>query len=354
MKRVVTLTSHRVWLNIRSLITQPLTAILLFILPTLFCASGTVIAPVTYHLGMMISAVVAICSIVTYGTVAGSFRRSTLNVNSNLTIAVRWIDNLATLFTLLIMSMVMLTYVLSVFTLFDYLGILLVTTSRYSELHSVDFANSIDWISIYYNALLVSILTFSLCYLYQGFFDSDIMFYVLAVVVLILLMLLGSSINNYFYLSNRMYWDPMYMGDGGTTIVFYDNVTPFGKSGYFISLLFPYYAPSQIMHLSGDAYRYSDFDSNVVWTFFDTMRHNSDMVEQSGISGWRWNILYFMPYIHIAFWWSIGFIYKLSTGKIILGLHKSEITNFNYKNREEDDRIKISDQSSIVRAVDRI
>lgn len=286
MKEVSTLVGQRIYLNLKSITTNALTMILLFAIPTLFCSATIVFLPIKYNFEAIIVPSVMLISFITYGTIAGSFRRSTLNKNSNLTIAVRWVDNLATIGTMVILSLLVITFLLVVLTIFNLAGMMWITTTQKSNQFEFSFFFDLDLILIYYNVLLVSIISYSLSYLFQGFFDSDMMFFTLAIILFILFMLFGATINNYFW-----------MNDSGV-IEFSSNQSLYGENFYIPSLLFPFYAPSQVIRIQGDIM--VNGNPNSIWMFID------------GANAWKWNIIWFVPYFHIVFWWVIGFAWKVT------------------------------------------
>lgn len=280
------LTSERVYLNIKSLGTNVTTLILMLCVPALFCFSAVIIAPVYYDFGVIISASVMLVSFITYGTIAGTFRRSTLNKNSNTTAAVKWVDNLATIVTMLFLGYFITMFVIVLIWVFDIMGILLVDFNEHSKNHPITFMQSIGFINIFYNATLIIVITYSMSYLFQGFFDSDMMFFTLALLMLILLLLLGATLNDYF----GLYEDGVhYTGEWST---------PFRDEGFIPSLLFPFYAPSQMLRLNADALQSVDYNIFDTWTWMQ------------GEDSWRYNILWFTPYFHIIGWWFLGFAYK--------------------------------------------
>ncbi len=294
----MSLTAKRIILNFKSFATNPLTAILLFLVPTLFCFSTVVIAPIRYDLGLILTSAIVLMELVTYGTVAGAFRRSTLNKNTNLTVGVRWIDNLATIGTMFIMGVIMVTYVLLLLSIFDVTGILLISFNERSSLYENAFITSISLSIIYYYAVVLTLITYSVSYFFQGFFDSDMMFFTLGLIIFIALMLLGATFNDYFYVSHI---DPK----TSSTTIKYADWSPYGEWMFGPSLLFPFYVPTQVIKLNGDFIVHPELEKSVVWSFLssaDAYNFGGDI--------WKWNIMWFVPYFHIFFWWTMGFTYK--------------------------------------------
>ncbi len=294
-------TTHRVYLNFKAMGNDMFTMSLIFLLPTIIALSSVVIAPIKYNLGNIIAMSIMIVEIVTYGTVAGAFRRSTLNKNSNLTIGVRWIDNLATLITMIFVSMITLLYVLTIVTLFDVMGILIINShwlkSRDLEYLVISAVNL--WSYIYWS-LLLGVITYSISYFFQGFFDSDMMFVTLGIFLFIGILIFGATLNSYFTIDNV--YDPK--GEEALATIKY-IWTPMGDSMFIPSLFFPYYAPSQFMRINSELITNLTYDRSLLWTFF-----NSSNSKYFNESIWKWNILWFVPYMHIFFWWFVGFIYK--------------------------------------------
>lgn len=301
MINMIKLTFQRVALNFSSLFTTPLTLILLISIPTLYCLSATVIAPINYQIGCILASSVIIVSIVNYGTVAGSFRRSTLNKNSNLTIGIRWIDNLTTVITMIIAGLITLTYCLLILSLFDNMGILI---REHWSGQDLSFARSISWSSIYYQSFLLILISYSISYLFQGFFDSDMMFFTMAIVIQLLLLILGATTNNFFRITSHR--------DGLFHSGYYIKMkkTLLGSWSFVPSLLFPFYAPTQFMALSGDLLSHGDYDKSLVWEWIKPETYSGFWLSKISFDSWKFNVLYFVPYIHILFWWLTGFTYK--------------------------------------------
>ncbi len=286
------LSLQRVLLNLKSLGTYPLVIFLGILIPTLFCLASTIILPIEYNFGLVIGIVSMLIGFVVYGTVAGSFRRSTLNKNTNLTVAVRWVDNLATLLTMIILTVIVATYAILFIIFLNETGGLLLRFGEsheaiYSRDENVDFFKELGFANIYYNILLISVITYSMSYLFQGFFDSDIMFFSLALVMVLLFALFGSTLNNYFEFS------------GDTHNIEWATYLMMPESFYVPSLLFPFYVPSQFLRLQGDSILH-DGNPKDIWVWLNGVEH-----------AWRYNLMWFVPYIHIFGWWTLGFIYKI-------------------------------------------
>lgn len=281
------LTLRRVYLNLASLTTNILTLLLMFFIPTLFCLGTTVIAPFYPNFGYIITTTAMLSGFIVYGTVAGTFRRSTLNKNSDLTMGVKWIDNLTTIITMLIMAFIMVNYELILFTIFDSIHILILLDHPDLQLwHDLSIT------LVYYWMFITVIITYSISYFIQGFFDSDMFFFTVAVVFTIGMMILGATIFSYFAYKGQYKPKAEIPGIEGT-----DNFNKYPFM-YWISLAFPFYTPSQMMRLQGDALL-RGLDPTSIWCWANIDEH-----------AWQFNILWFVPYGHIIIWWISGFIYK--------------------------------------------
>lgn len=284
----IELTLKRVYLNLSSLTTNLLTFFLLFLVPTIFCLSTTVIAYFYYDFGLIITMTAMLSGFIVYGTVAGAFRRSTLNKNSELTIGVKWIDNITTIITMLIMAYVMIHYEILLFVIFNQFDILILNGG--GELNLI---GGLGWIHMYYWMFVTVIITYSISYFFQGFLDSDMLFFTIAVIFTIFIMILGATIFNYFYYTDTVH-NPRLMDVEVEVRLEYLN-EHYGM--YWVSLFFPFYAPSQMMRLQGDALMHS-LPTNSLWCWV------------MGEKGWTYNLLWFIPYFHIFTWWIAGFLYK--------------------------------------------
>ncbi len=289
----IKLSMQRVWLNLKSLGTYPMVVFLGFLIPSLFCLASTIILPIDYNFGLIIGVITMLIGFIVYGTVAGSFRRSTLNKNTNLTVAVRWVDNFATLVTIILLGFILATYAMGLIMLLNNAGILLLRYGNAGEPHNVyssqediNLWKELGFINIYYNVFIISVITYSMSYLFQGFFDSDLMFFSLALIMTILFFLFGSTLNNYFEFSydDHVQW--------GTLLIMPDWF-------YYPSLLFPFYVPAQLLRLQGDSILHNASPKHI-WDWLEGTKY-----------AWRYNIMWFVPYVHIFGWWTLGFVYKI-------------------------------------------
>lgn len=294
------ITMHRVYLNFKAMVNEFYTLALILLLPTIICLSTISFIVLKYSLGPLITSSIMIVEIITYGTIAGSFRRSTLNKNSNLTIGVRWIDNLATLITMILISIIVLCYVLALLTLFDLIGIMIVDASG-SRSSSFDYLllSAVNIPMIFYQSILVGIISYSFSYFFQGFFDSDMMFVTLGVLLFISIIIFGATMNNYFRLDDIM--DPR--NSGIDTYIKY-NPDIMGNGLFIPSLFTPFYVPCQVMRVASQQMTRPEINNAIVWSW----QSSSNGV--IGSNAWKWNILWFVPYFHILFWWIVGFMYK--------------------------------------------
>ncbi len=228
-----------------------------------------------------------------YGTVAGSFRRSTLNKNSDLTVGIRWVDNASTIITMIIMSVIMMLFITITLELFAWTGIMLVTLDgvRTSDRH-IEILKHLDLINVVYQTFLTSIITYSLSYFVQGFFDSDMVFFTFAICLSILLIIFGGTVNSYFRIHKVSYF-PVEWG------VEYEADSLMGDAFFIPSLFFPYYSQSAMLKLNMMSVVFNGGESSHVlwhWTSYN--------------EGWRYSLLWISPYVNILIWWALGFVYK--------------------------------------------
>ncbi len=298
MWNIIKLSTQRVYLNFKSMVINPLTMVLLILIPFLFCITTTLFAPARYQLGMIIGASIVLVSFVVYGSVAGSFRRSTLNSNLEMTASIKWTDNLATIGTMVIMTFLVLGFNIGLLIIFNKMGILLFGPEGYvNSKYTYNFLN-LNYFFIIYNSLLITVITYSIAYLIQGFFDSEMFFFTTAIVFLILLLIFGSTLNQYFIVN------------GSTGELLYNNYSIMPEGFYIPSLLFPYYAPTQMLQVQGQLLTvHFDVNPKDVYNTFNPWSWQNNIIDFNGglICDWKWNILWFVPYFHILFWWFIGF-----------------------------------------------
>ncbi len=295
MMEFIKLSTNRVYLNFKSVFSNLLTAILLFVIPFLFCVSTLIIVPIGYFYGIIMTGSTMLSGFIIYGTVAGSFRRSTLNKNSNLTVGIRWVDNASTIITMVLMSITMMLFITITLEIFAWTGLMLVKLDgiRTSEEH-IEILKHLDILNVVYQTVITSLITYSLSYFIQGFFDSDMVFFTFAICMSILLMIFGGTVNSYFNIGKV---GPFYKP--GDWVVIYKADSLMGDAFYIPSLFFPYYSQSAMLKLNMMSVVFDEGSSaHALWSW------------TSYNQGWRYSMLWISPYINILIWWAIGFVYK--------------------------------------------
>lgn len=305
MKELIHLSLERVILNFKSVFSSIYLVFLIFLIPTLICTSTLILSPVIYSFGFIMTSTIMLSSFIIYGTVAGSFRRSTLNKNSDLTVSVRWVDNASTILTMIIMSIIMLFFVLFVLSIFNLTGWMMLTFEDKSS--DRDFSVWLDLAisSVVYQVLLITIITYSLSYFIQGFFDSDMIFFTVAISMLILTLLFGAVLNSYFHIAdNPGEVDPRFMIDGNA--ILFGKYSTMPEWFFYPSLLFPYYSCAEILKLNMYTSVTVESTKNVSLIVWSLTSYNEP---------WTYTLLWIIPYVNIALWWTAGFAYKSNIKK---------------------------------------
>lgn len=172
-----------------------------------------------------------------------------------------------------------------------------------NDIYLLDFKNSFYFI---YQIILITLITFSIYFMINRFNISEKLFMVIVVILFVFTFVSAGLLNNFFYIST-VYLLPKF-----------DTPT---NHGLFIPSLFsPYFSVSQqlssFMRIKTLDVRNPDLVTPWIWLTKEKLSSagNSWMDQVP----WRWNILFFVPYMHISFYFGLSFlINKINPGKTL-------------------------------------
>ncbi len=161
---------------------------------------------------------------------------------------------------------------------------------------------------MWYQCLIVVLITLSFTYTANKIKLSKLWFWNLIAIILIILLIFGGAMNNYFHrtatLSSGVVY-PVFKIDGDLR----SNNSLFPNLLFIpTTILFPYYSPSLMMTVSGQLIKFRSSNNGIeVWWgmwrgYSPWLWEKQSLLDLVGSSSkaWKWNILWIMPYIHIA------------------------------------------------------
>ncbi len=304
-------------LNNKTIASRPMNLALLVsmsIMATLFCV---LFIPVRESFSLMTTFTISSTSMIIFNFIYFNYKKSSLNSNSSLTKNNRYTFVVSTILTM------------ALFAIFNYIIMLLL-------LQSEDFLGIIkyDWIDngpnsaylrilslpmlfILYEISLNILIVFSLSYLLTSFVKSQKTFFIYIVSLLLLIFLFSASFNNYFF--------QQYKIDGQFNPAFNYNNGTFYPTFLFLPfvVILPFFSISQMLapigqtilfKANGDQYWgwYNDY-TPWIWSSQELLNESGLIIDGAVPSAWKWNILWFMPYIHIFSLFGVGVILKKRT-----------------------------------------
>ncbi len=301
--KYIKLIVKQIILNFKSITQDKINIILLFLIPLLTTTIPVFFIPLAYSMGVVITSTIMIVTFIIYQRIALSFKKSTLYSNSKLASGNRWLMNLSTIITLLIVGYFIFIFLIIVLQILANLNFLLWGYRNYSDWGHWNLFN-LPFVYVIYQISLLIIVTFSLSYFIEKFSDNTNFYYITAIVLFILIFIFGGSFNNYFH-------EPIKNNEGVYSPVFDESQSIFPGSMFVPSLLLPFFAPSQMITITGEMVKMNP-NNQIVWGpyqnftpwFWTTKSMFSDIYNIS--NSWRWNILWITPYIHIVFWFLLG------------------------------------------------
>ncbi len=289
-------------LNFKSIISDRINIILLLFIPLLMTLIPMFFIPLAYSLGVVVTGTVMLISFIIYQKVSLSFKKSTLYSNNKLSSGNRWLMNLSTIATLLIVSYMLVIFLIIVLKIFSEMNILLWGYRKYPTNGNHWDTFNLPFIYIYYQITLLTLITFSLSYFIEKFSNNANFYYILTIILFLLIVIFGGSFNNYFHEIEK--------GIDGRYLPSFDpSGSIYPPNIYIPSLFIPFFAPSQMITITGEMTKING-DNLIVWTryreFSPWVWETKSMFSSMNGEIWKWNILWIVPYLHIIIWFLLG------------------------------------------------
>ncbi len=297
----IKLTVKQIILQFKTLFGSPFQIGLLLFIPFII----TSILPVFFFgvkdsYGITATLSISISVFIAYSYFVGEYRRSTLYKNLQTTKSNRWVFNTSSFISIFIIGI--LTYIFHFMLMFIYSNLNLIQISILTSMNdqlkismfNIPFIWTLYWVSI---TILVS---FSIGFGVYRFVSSPRTYYIFIITIVLLAIVFGATFNNYFqtFLSS------------GDCFLFNGPIVRaiFPKQMFMPSLFYPLYASSQMLNVSGvktviwSGTNIPQFEAVIIWKW----QSATDYIGQPINDAWRWNILYFVPYIQCIAWIGTG------------------------------------------------
>ncbi len=272
--------------NFNYIVKNRLSLFLIFFFPILSIFIPLFFVPFWISSPVFIQFSIIPVSAIIYANITYSIRNSTIYKNYFLSIQRKDVIYFASLITVLFFAL--LTSIIQIILLFIFQNLILSEWSFNNSDGSLTIKN-IRFLGWFWGIFWITLITFSISFSVRNWIKTEKNYYTLILIVLILSIIFGGTLNDYF------------SGSSGFNQIINDNNYPnfkvnlFPEDIYWISVLFPYYAPGQIISTSSE-FSYDGF----VFYDFDVLYLYPGLI--------RWNILIFMPIIWVSFLAFLGFV----------------------------------------------
>ncbi len=285
-------------LNIKQLLINKINILLIIS----FCAIA-LITPIIFIPIEISFPIVFVISLVpingtTFAAINFNLKKSTLNRNYNITKSNRWIFNLSTLTTMLIVTFFVTTLLLISLLFLNNLNLLLYKYGEYPPAQSIYgeityIFNFSDYFLVIYSCILLSVVSFGVSFMVSSFIKEQRTYFGLVMIMLIFGVIFGGAFNVYFYAPIN-------------GLSFQKN-PPFPTKIYWVTLLMPFGPLGQILSVVPPLAKvYIKTNGDLLWNW-------SQYLEPCG--SWRalwfnnslaWNITILTPYIQILIYGVVG------------------------------------------------
>ncbi len=296
MKKINQL-SKNLFLNFKFIYSNPKILVKLFLISMLLLLLPIFIFPLHVCSSIIFEFSIILSGGIIFGTINYEWRNSTMYKNYCTLRSGRLIYYGALFSITLIVSIILVNLMILVLFILYKLNLLMGEWYFVSEKggFSYDFS-LLPFIGFYYSFFWMNIISFLILYIFNSFSKTQKTYYMFIIILMILVFLFGGMLNNYFLRLKRVKVDDYY--------VFQEFKKFLYPEWFFIpSLLFPLYAPGQIMnftfhfaktHNGVQIMRYTDFLNhlNVIqWVPINSI---------TGIDARNWDIVLIMPAIWTA------------------------------------------------------
>ncbi len=302
----IKLTVKQIILQFKTLLKSPVQVLLILLIPFLI----TTTLPVFFFgirdsYGVVVTLSISVVVFVLYSHFVGEYRKSTLYKNLQSTKSNKWVFNASSFTTIFIISILVFLFHLLLMIVYTRLNLV-----QGSVLHKVNPDNEVIRMSLLppvwtlYWVSMVVIVSFSISFALYRIVNESKTYYIVIIIIVILGIVFDGTFNNYFMSSewnNGSWFDSLFFG-GRTKQIF-------PESFYWPSIAYPFYAPSQMLNVAGTrvfAYA-SNGQTQFYYLSYWKWQSSADYIA-AGLApnAWRWNLLYFLPYIHSIIWIACG------------------------------------------------
>ncbi len=307
----VKLIAKQIILNTKTIFSNKIN--ILIVLFTLFISTMicVIFIPFQYGAGIPFTICTITISGVIYSTIDYGIRKSSLYDNIGLTKSNRWIFHLGSLLTIIIFIFFTTTILFLILDTFNSFGWLLVNWLKSQTVeHGVPmtgfYFTSQLYLFIIYCSFLISLLTFAISFAFQHLIKTQQGYFVLLLSVVILSIIFGGGLNDYWSIGSEE--------KEGINSRLEDGNHMFPWSLYWFSLIFPFYAPSQMIGEAAEAFQFTwDVNGDGTSLAYPYLAINGTVFSLLLFENqdWLWNLTTTMPYIEIVTLFSIGAVLSI-------------------------------------------
>ncbi len=304
----IKLTVKQIILQFKTLLKSPVQVLLILLIPFLI----TTTLPIFFFglkdaYGIDATLSVAIVSFALYSYFVGEYRKSTLYKNLQSTKSNKWIFNLSSFITILLMGYFTYFFHWVLMSIYANLNVLQYSTGVVpTQYNLVIRMAGIPFVWTYYWVSMIVLICYSISFGLYRIIDNSKTYYIFIITIVLLDVIFGATFNNYF---SSIYENGSYQTD---FLVFnWSTKSLFPPSMFVPSLFHPLYAPSQMLCLSGAKTIYK---ADGVTQYYDVLKtfkwQTGADYEFIGLANqaWRWNILYFIPFMQCIAWMAFGIV----------------------------------------------
>ncbi len=313
----IKLVVKQIILNIKSMFSNWFNIALILLIPIIILTLPVFFIPLNYSFSIVFCIISSITSFIVYERVSYSFKKSTLYNNQKLSKNNKWIYNLSTIFTMILIVWSVVLFSVLILIILNNFDLLLDDYLKNKREEKFNLYKT-PWLFFIYQLTLLTLVFFSLSYFIEKVAISSKSYYSSLISLLILIIIFGGAFNNYFLTPQR------YVDEKNNKVFNYAIFNYPGHESIFPSyifapsLLFPFFAPAQMMIAIGNITHFH-YDSNInewvhkvsKWNNFSPWLWEKksymqllDPAIQSPV--WKWNILWIVPYFHIIGWFLLG------------------------------------------------
>ncbi len=302
----IKLTVKQIILQFKTLLKSPVQVLLILLIPFLI----TTTLPIFFFgvkdsYGVTVTLSISIVVFILYSHFVGEYRKSTLYKNLQSTKSNRWLFNASSFITIFLIGVFIFLFHLTlmfVYSKFNWLQASILNKIN-PDVNSIRIILAPPIWTFYWVSTIIGI-SFSISFALYRVTDEAKTYYIVIIIIVLLGIIFDGTFNNYFSSSgfyDGQYFDSLFFG-GSTKSLFPDSF-------YGASILYPFYAPSQMIDVVGmRMFASKGTGISQFWylTFWKWQSAADYITMGLAPNAWRWNLLYFLPYIHSIIWIACG------------------------------------------------